>query len=521
MMDLKQIEGRRQQVQRQLDAAKTQLARNKLGQFATPPALAADIVAHAVHLHGSAPVRFLEPSIGTGSFFSALLAQIGAGQLDRALGFEVDPHYGVPAQELWAETALEVRLASFTAAAAPVAETDKCTLLVSNPPYIRHHHLEAQEKLRLQQASAKAAGVQLGGLAGLYCHFMTLCHPWMAQDCVAAWLVPSEFMDVNYGGKLKEYLLDKVTLLRIHRFDPNDVQFGDALVSSSVVWLRNALPPRDHQVNFTFGGTHAAPKVTRAIDIDMLRAQGKWTQFPQSAGRPVNVGRKLGDFFAVKRGIATGGNNFFIVSESDAARHKLPVKYLRPILPSPRYVTSAIITADTNGIPLIERRQFLIDCRLPEDRLAASEPNLWAYFATGKATVASGYLCSKRAPWYAQEERAAAPIVCTYMGRGRHAEARPIRFFRNHSLATAANVWLLLYPKPALARALLVEPALMDRIWTWLDGINTAELLGEGRVYGGGLYKMEPRELANVGAEWLGGELAGGATDAQLGLGLG
>ena len=32
-------------------------------------------------------------------------------------------------------------------------------------------------------------------------------------------------------------------------------------------------------------------------------------------------------------------------------------------------------------------------------------------------------------------------------------------------------------------------------------GINPAELLDEGRVYGGGLYKMEPNELANVKAD--------------------
>jgi hypothetical protein len=42
-------------------------------------------------------------------------------------------------------------------------------------------------------------------------------------------LIPSEFMDVNYGAAVKRYLLNKVTLLHIHRFDPHDVQFGDAL----------------------------------------------------------------------------------------------------------------------------------------------------------------------------------------------------------------------------------------------------------------------------------------------------
>ena len=55
----------------------------------------------------------------------------------------------------------------------------------------------------------------------------------MADDGLAAWLIPSEFMDVNYGRAIKEYLLNQVTLLRIHRFDPSDVQFNDALVSSA------------------------------------------------------------------------------------------------------------------------------------------------------------------------------------------------------------------------------------------------------------------------------------------------
>ena len=42
---------------------------------------------------------------------------------------------------------------------------------------------------------------------------------------------------------MERYLRERVTLLHIHRFDPGDVQFADALVSSAVVWFRNS-PPR-------------------------------------------------------------------------------------------------------------------------------------------------------------------------------------------------------------------------------------------------------------------------------------
>ncbi len=107
-------------------------------------------------------------------------------------------------------------------------------LLICNPPYVRHHHLRRSTvKTRLQRQSLIATGVRLSGLAGLYAHFITLAHPWMSEDAIAGWLIPSEFMDVNYGRELKHYLLHTVTLLRIHRFDPTEVQFTDALVSSA------------------------------------------------------------------------------------------------------------------------------------------------------------------------------------------------------------------------------------------------------------------------------------------------
>ena len=38
----------------------------------------------------------------------------------------------------------------------------------------------------------------------------------------------------------------------------------------------------------------------------------------------------------------------------------------------------------------------------------------------------------------------------------------------------------------------------LRRVWQILNQITLDQLLGEGRVYGGGLYKLEPKELANV-----------------------
>ena len=495
------IEDRRVTLQTSLDAGKSQAERNKLGQFATPTGLASDVLAYArTLLPSKAPVRFLDPAIGTGSFYSALLREFPSKQIEAACGFEVDPHYGKPARDLWTRHPLSITLGDFTTAKPP-GKGRGFNLLICNPPYVRHHHMDKAAKARLLAATAAASGIQMAGLAGLYCYFLGLSHAWMEPDGIAGWLIPSEFMDVNYGVPVKRYLLSQVELIRIHRFDPNELQFGDALVSSAVVWFRNRKPEAGHQVEFSYGGTLAAPKVSRKVPLLALQGAAKWTSLATDGVRAISDGLRLADFFDIKRGLATGDNSFFIMTRDQIKARGLPLGLFKPILPSPRYVESDIIEADADGVPQIARQLFLLDCRLPESEVEARYPALAAYLATGRDTVGKTYLCSRRSPWYAQENRPPAPFVCTYMGRNMEKRDKPFRFLLNRSRATTANVYLLLYPTPVLALALASDPQLGRRVWEFLNGIDAATLLGEGRVYGGGLYKLEPKELANVPAD--------------------
>ncbi|MGH7824329.1 MAG: Eco57I restriction-modification methylase domain-containing protein [Candidatus Binatia bacterium] len=492
------LETQRIALQAELDAKKGQVERNRLGQFATPAALAEDIIKYAATLFPAGEkVRFLEPAIGTGAFYSALRRLLPEQRISEALGFEVDPHYGVPASSLWENSGLALRLSDFTEEEASA----RFNLIICNPPYVRHHHLQNGEKSRLQVRTLKASRMKISGLAGLYCHFLGLSHAWMAQDAIAGWLIPSEFMDVNYGQTVKRYLLERVTLLHIHRFDPHEVQFSDALVSSAVVWFRNAPPPADHEVTFSFGGTLLEPKLFRRIPAKVLAHELKWTRFPSADIRSREATPTIADFFQIKRGLATGDNSYFILPEEGLAARGLPKELYRPILPSPRYLPEDEIKADEEGNPSIERRLFLLDTRLNEEEIKARFPTLWTYLEDGKARgLHQRYLCCHRSPWYSQEHRPPAPIVCTYLGRKDAKRKRPFRFTLNNSRATVANVYLAMYPTPLLARSLERDPALIRRIWEVLNELAPDRLPGEGRVYGGGLHKLEPRELANVNA---------------------
>lgn len=494
---IEQLERRRLEMQASLDAQKTGEERNKMGQFATPSALARDVLAHARELlPAQNEVRFLDPALGSGAFYAALLRVFGTHEVTEAQAFEIDPHYGKTAEELWTPSGLKLTHGDFTRAD-PHA---RFSLVICNPPYVRHHHLSAVEKQHLAERTRAATGRKLSGLAGLYCHFLLQAHAWMAPEAISGWLIPSEFMDVNYGQQIKNYLLQQVTLLHIHRFDPHEAQFSDALVSSAVVWFRNAPPPPGHTARFTFGGSLAEPLHAVEVSVNDLAAETKWSRFPllgvrQSAGERPTVG----DLFRIKRGLATGDNGFFVLDEADAHSRQLPAEVLRPILPSARYVVGDVIEADADGLPTNTRRLFLLDPKMDQVDIDQQFPAVAAYLAEGRERgLHERYLCRSRKRWYDQEQREAAPIVCTYMGRSDRKGGRPFRFILNRSRATVANSYLAMYPKPLLQERLDSDPTLLERVWHQLNAIDPADLLGEGRVYGGGLHKLEPKELAKV-----------------------
>jgi hypothetical protein len=490
------FEASRRILQSRLDACKTPAERNRLGQFATPPALAQEILRHGVSLlPPGESIRFLDPAVGTGAFFSALRAVVSPTRIAAAAGFEIDAHYGEPSAALWRECGLDYRIEDFTTA----RSRSRFNLLICNPPYVRHHHLSGEEKRRLRRLTEAASGMKLSGLSGLYCHFVGLSRGWLDAGGVAGWLLPSEFMDVNYGQALKRYLLESTTLLQIHRFDPVEAQFADAQVTSALVWFRSSPPPRGHSVRFTFGGTFVAPSASRAVETSNLLREPKWTRFPISGVRRRRATAVVADFFSIKRGLATGNNGYFILGRDEILARRLPLEVFRPILPSPRYLHADIVDGDAAGYPLLERQLFLLHVSLEEDEIAARYPALFEYLQEGRRRgLHRTYLCRHREPWYSQEKRPAAPIVCTYLGRGSPARPRPFRFILNRSTATASNVYLLMYPTARLTAALDREPVLIESVRQVLDQLTLEDLSGAGRIYGGGLHKLEPRELANV-----------------------
>jgi adenine-specific DNA-methyltransferase len=496
------VETQRLSHQTAIDAARNLSERNRLGQYPTRFDLASVIVRQALtHVEPGAALTFLEPALATGAFFSALRAEVGDNfVLTQADGVEIDPKYVEIAQRLWGGEGLQVHRSDFFDFAAEPLHRGRYNFLCTNPPYVRHHHLPSSYKLVLQARVAQELGLRVSGLSGLYLYFVLLADALLADGAVATWLLPAEFMYVNYGQALRDYLTRHVTLLSLHQFDPDEVQFDDALVSSCVVTYRKSPPDVGSTFQLSFGGSLAAPRLSRPVAAKTAADSTKWPVLHSAAtGEDRSLLLTVGDLFAIKRGLATGANDFFILDEETIAHYEIPARFLRPVLPPPRLMKERIIRANADGTPQLARRSFLLVCDETPDVVAASYPGLWSYLQLGmERAIHTGYLCASKDIWYRQEQRTPAPFLATYMGRGSIHTKPPVRFLLNYSSAIVTNVYLNLYPKAPLAALLKEDHRRATELLALLNAIPADEILRSGRTYVGGLHKVEPKELASV-----------------------
>lgn len=462
----------------------------------TPPELAHDMAKYAINKLSpdDRVIDFGDPAVGTGVFFSSLLDVLTEDKkIGSAIGIDIDLKRVDETRKRWSHRGLEVERGDYLY----MNQLPPRTLILANPPYMRYQQVPPAYKQKLQERVAVQMGMRINGQASLYVYFLLLSHGWMKKEAVAAWLIPSEFMETNYGAVIRQYLTQRVELIRIHRFSPDNVQFENALVSSAVVVFRNSLPIPDRTVMLSSGGSLLNPKHTENVTLSELRQESKWKIPRILHSISSSLPPRIGDLFTVHRGLATGANSFFIMERSIAAQRGIPDVALRPILPKARTLETDIIEREKDGYPRVSPQLCLLDCELSEEEIRATYPRLLDYLKTASETVLTSTLVQSRRPWYHQEQRHPASFLCTYMGRGSENYA-PLRFLWNKSDAVATNTYLMLYPRDALDRLITEQPDTLERVFALLKEISSQDLYSNGRIYGGGLRKIEPMEFLNV-----------------------
>ncbi|MBB5707343.1 Eco57I restriction-modification methylase domain-containing protein [Sphingopyxis panaciterrulae] len=421
------------------------------------------------------PARVIDPGVGSARFLAAAGAAFPKAEL---VGIDVDPLATLMARANLAVSGMGERsrviLGDFRDFDEKIAGK---TLYIGNPPYVRHHQIEAKWKSWLAD---KAGELRLSAskLAGLHVYFFLATAANAKPNDVGAFITAAEWLDVNYGSLVRSLVLGDLGGKSVTVIEPTAQPFPDAATTAAITTFEVGASPTS--VNFRrvdslvkLGDIAKGRKVHR----DRLATESRWSHLTRVSERPPEGFVELGEICRVHRGTVTGANGVWIAGQHSMG---LPDSVLFPT------VTRAREVLDADGLLTdAGKLRQVIDLPADLDELDTVERNAVLKFlkVAREMGANAGYVAQNRKAWWSVGLRAAAPIISTYMAR------RPPGFVINKADARHINVAHGLYPRDTMNET--VKKALVAYLQ-----VNVSQR--SGRTYAGGLTKFEPREMERL-----------------------
>lgn len=228
--------------------------------------------------------------------------------------------------------------------------------VVANPPYVRQ---ELVDKARCREhLKRNQFAVDIDERSDIYSYFFTHASEFLSEDGRIGMITPDKWLSVEYGKGLREFFLERFEIRAIVSF-PSRV-FDDALVPTCVTLLERQDNLADRQANtvkfIRLKADVDLEIVERLVDEDtpdgQLRDDPSYRMVTkrQDSLQPAEtwdtylsappvywdlVAREelepLSAFVDVTRGITSGANRFFYLSEDDKHEWNIDDRFLDPL----------------------------------------------------------------------------------------------------------------------------------------------------------------------------------------------
>jgi len=483
----------------------------RFGKFETPKNIAEFIAKWAIRKGDD---LILEPCVGSGILLSEAIQQLkrfhaSNEAFKNVYGVDID---SVAVRRVVEKLELDQSMSSNIICmdflrTIPNKEIPLVDVILCNPPYTRHHYLEKDYKREIAKEIEEKSGLELSRQSSIYVHFLIHASRFLKEKGRMAFILPSNFLDVNYGVALKNFLIDNFRIAAIILFSKAETLFLNVLTTTCIVLLEKKKNKNGGVRFFKLSLSSLSPQnllsVTKNPRLLVNKSWGTMNEIRQTSLDPVKKWNcyfepqieaakgliPLGTIAKVKRGIATGANSFFTLSNDEIQNFGIERRFLKSVLVRAR--NAPFLDFNSEDFQKLQdkgKKVWLVSSDLSKDALY--DTNLLRYIKRGETKgLHRRYLTSSRQPWYSSEKRNSSPIIFTYMSR------KQPRFISNEAKILVLNTFHFVYPEEKVIKTRMQLKAFL----ACLNSNQTFSLLKQvGRIYSGGLLKVEPRELERL-----------------------
>ncbi len=446
--------------------------RKKYAQFFTPEPIS-DFMATWVLDGKEGKVNVLEPAFGLG-VFSRSMHKINPEI--RVMGYDSDKIIYAYANDNFDSSRYDIRICNENYLTA--SWTEKFDSIICNPPYLKFHDYDNATLVPMVNGKLHT---HLNGFTNIYTLFLLKSIFQLNNNGRLAYVIPSEFLNADYGVEVKRALLQSGVLRHIIIVDFTQCAFDDALTTACILLCENnGDSDAIHFSNITdVSKLNTSLTDYKTFTPDQLDPAVKWKHYYEtSKSSSFTHLVPFSTFAKVSRGIATGANDYFTFKASKIDKYGIPENSFRRCICHAADVRNLVFTdADFENVVNLDKTVFLFDGCANEDN-----PHVQNYLKLGEKSGADKkYLTASRNPWYALENRHPSPIWVSVFNRN------GLRFVRNQAGVYNLTTFHCVYN---------VGEIDTDILFAYLVTSVAKEIfLDNSRQYGNGLVKFEPNDL--------------------------